>query len=203
MKANPHYRHAQATKLLGSFKISPEHMSHIDPPPGQYPERLTKPVPVKLSDKRRIKAFRVPLSYVADQIVGYQGKADTFKICRMAPDLVPEGFKIVGCWFEHPRNDFYFQIEHPSFPEVASGEKLEAVEILIEEVEVGKVTMSGPVTMIEGEANPDLRISGVELGMERIDFQIPEPEPIPLWKQSSKIKGPLSWVRAKDDESQK
>ena len=95
--------------------------------------------PIKPSDKMRLKAFRVPMSYLQDCLLGYQGNANEFCIYRMRPDLLPEGFKIKFIAYEHPRNCFYFQVEHPSFPEVSSTEPLDAISLEIEEIKVRKL----------------------------------------------------------------
>ena len=114
--------------------------------------------PIKMSDKMRLKAFRVPLSYLQDCLLGYQGNAEEFCIYRMRPDLLPEGFKIKFVAYEHPRNCFYFQVEHSSFPEVSSTEPLDAISLEIEEIRVKTFPSNDVVNVVEGSENQSLRM---------------------------------------------
>lgn len=157
---------------------------------------MTHSVPIKLSDRRRVKAFRVPWSFVADCVVGYQGSASTFKIHRMNPELLPEGFVIVGAWVEHPRNDLYFQVSHPSFPEVVSGEKLEATEITIEWIDVKMVEPPAEeITLFDPKGeSPDVTISVPKTSSEQIRKQYEDgvaayKQPVQRWALDALFRG--------------
>lgn len=88
--------------------------------------------------KRRLKAFRIPLNYLVDAVIGYQGKAEKFNAFRIKPGLIPEGFTLAWVAIEHSKQNAYIVIEHPSFPEYTMGTTCEEIAIQLEEFEVQK-----------------------------------------------------------------
>lgn len=91
--------------------------------------------------KRHIKAFRATNDYVAKLIVGPAIiKEDRFTINQVRPGQLPEGFSIMGSWYEHPRSCFYIIIEHPSFPEHTQGTPIPEIELEACDIQVDRVT---------------------------------------------------------------
>lgn len=98
-----------------------------------------EPVKEKVSNPR-LKAFRVPYSYAVDQMVGYQGKAASFKIYRAAKDTFPEGAVVQSVKDDPAHQGFYIVIAHPSFPEyeLGSGKAVPEIKFMVEEIEVNQ-----------------------------------------------------------------
>jgi hypothetical protein len=89
--------------------------------------------------QRRVKAFKVPNQYIADAIVGYQGKEDKFEMIRVQPHQLPEGFSIVRMYEAPNIEGVYVVIEHPSFPEHVPGTDIPLLELILEGITVERV----------------------------------------------------------------
>ena len=103
----------------------------------QGDKHVLPPRTIQSPAKKRLKAFRVPMTYAVDAIIGYQGSADQFSIYRIKPGTIPEGFTVSFVTFDHTKQSAYIVLEHPSFPEYEPGTLCEEIEpIELEEIPV-------------------------------------------------------------------
>jgi hypothetical protein len=135
-ETSPAYGHDPQGRGLppGGFPLTPAPTKHVLPS-----RSIASPV------KKRLKAFRVPISYAVDSAIGYQRAEDQFSIFRIRPGTIPEGFQVSHVAVEYAKQSLYIVLEHPSFPEYEPGTLCaEITPIELEQVPVLKNTSPMP-----------------------------------------------------------